>query len=139
MDNERYVKSREAAYSGGLNLLTSDVRIAIVDGDSYTPNLATDEFLSVIPGGAIKSTSDLLTGKAVSGGTFTTSATVSFSDGPGDPESPTVAELMVCYIDTGSSATSRLMAKISKGSNLPVTLNGSNVNVKFPNGKIFDL
>ncbi|BCP02508.1 hypothetical protein [Mycobacterium intracellulare] len=131
MSNSTYAKARAAAYQGEINLLTADIRFAIVDGASYTPNLSTHEFLSDIPSGAIVGTSDLLTGKSISGGVFSTSP-VTFSDSPGDPGSPVVAELLVCYIDTGSDATSRLLSKMDSGSNLPVTLNGSAVTVAFP-------
>lgn len=138
MANESYVKTREAAWSGEIDLLTSDIRFAVVDADSYTADIDNDEFLSDVPTEAIQGTSDLLTGKNITGGYFSASG-VSFSDAPGSPESPVVAELLIGYIDTADPATSRLLGKIDSGSNLPITLNGSVITAIFPNGKIFNL
>lgn len=138
MANEAYGKCREAAWRGEVNLLTSDIRFAAVDGDLYTPDINTDEFLDVIPTGAIIGTSDLLTGKSISGKTFASDG-ITFSDNPGDPGSPVVTELLIGYIDTADAATSRLFAKADTGSNLPATLNGSNITVIFPDGVILDL
>jgi hypothetical protein len=136
--NEAYAKALEAAWSGEIDLLTSDVRFVVVDGDVYSPDTDNDEFLSDIPSGAIIGTSDLVTGKSLSGKAFSSSG-ITFSDSPGDPGSPVVAELLIGYTDTTDAATSRLLAKIDTGSNLPVTLNGSVITVLFPDNKIFDL
>ncbi|BCP36380.1 hypothetical protein MINTMi198_17500 [Mycobacterium intracellulare M.i.198] len=136
--NERYAKARVAAYSGDVDLLSSEIRFVIVDKDLYTPDIDNDEFLADIPSGAVQSTSDLLTGKSITGVTFGADP-IAFSDNPGSVGSPVSAELLILIIDTGSDATSRLIHKFDHGSNLPVTLNGSNITVIFPDGKIFDL
>lgn len=138
MSNERYVKSREAAYQGEIDLLTADVRFAAVR-DTYSPNTTTDEFLSGIPSGAILASSDVLTGKFIAGAVFGADG-VTFSGNPGDPENPVIAKFLIGYVDTADPATSRVLVKVdTAASNLPITLNGSDVTVLFPDGEIFDL
>ena len=49
------------------------------------------------------------------------------------------AEAILIYIDTGSAATSRLVAWIDTATNLPVTPNGGDISIQWNASGIFQL
>lgn len=126
MANKVYPKFRAAAMRGGanVNLVTSPVKMLLVDTGAYTYADA-HEFVSDIPGGAIISRSAELTGRAVTD-------LAAFITGNGRFESVTgvSVEAIGLYVDTGSDATSRLIFYQDTGlTGLPVTPAGASYNV----------
>ncbi len=119
-----------------LALLTSnDVKAVLVDTNDYTYDGSTDEFLSDIPSGARVATSGNLSSKTVTLGAFSAANSI-FPAVSGDQ-----SEAVVLYIDTGSEATSRLIAYIDTMGGLPVTPNGMDIEINWDTGdnKIFHL
>lgn len=135
MSNALYVKYREAALTGDVDWLNDNIKVALVDTADYTVNLATDEFLDDIPGGAIVATSANLASKTATNG-VADAADVTFTAVSGD-----VSEALVIYKDTGTASTSRLIAYIDTATGLAVTPNGSDITVIWPSdaGRIFSL
>jgi hypothetical protein len=127
MANGMYAKNVTKFLTGGLTW-SGNVKACLIHVASYTVNLATNQFLSDIPGGAIVATSPNLTG------------VTTFDDGVADADDPTFAsvtgssaEAMVLYQDTGVAGTSNLYIYFDTLQGLPVTPNGTNVVVQFAN------
>jgi len=135
MANALFDYGREGYLNGGLNWLSDDVRCILVDTGLYTPNLATDQFLTAIPGGARISLSGSLTTKTATAG-VADADDVSFTAVTG-----ATVEAIVLYKYTGVDATSRLIAYIDTATGLPFLPSGGNVAIQFDNGanKIFKL
>lgn len=135
MANVVYPLYKTAAYSGGANvsLTTGTVKALLVDLADYTYS-AAHEFLSDVPAGARVATSPALSSKTLTGGVFD-AADVAFTAVTGDQ-----SEALILFIDTGSAATSRLLAFLDTGvTGLPVTPNGGDVNVTWNAGGILQL
>lgn len=126
MANTIYPKYREAhldesATNKGLN--STNVKAALIDLADYTYSTAHD-FLDDVAGAAIVATTSNLASKTITDGVFD-SADPSFSSVTGD-----ISEAVILYIDTGTAATSRLVAYFDTGvTGLPVTPNGGNINL----------
>jgi len=135
MANALFDYGREGYLNGGLNWLSDDVRCILVDTGLYTPNLATDQFLTAIPGGARISLSGSLTTKTATAG-VADADDVSFTAVTG-----ATVEAIVLYKYTGVDATSRLIAYIDTATGLPFLPSGGNVAIQWDNGsnKIFKL
>lgn len=135
MANAMYDKGREGFLDGSIDWDTDNIKVVLVDGADYTVNLSTHEFLSDIPGGARVATSGNLASKTVTAG-VADAADITFSTVTGD-----ASEILAIYKDTGSAATSRLIAYIDTATGLPVTPNGGDITVAWDNGanKIFKL
>lgn len=136
MANALYDKGRQAFLEGGIAYLTDTIKIALVK-NTYTPNIATHQFYSdITPGSNVIGTPQMFASKTSTNGvadaadvTFTavtTGSTVSY---------------LVIYRDTGVAGTSPLIALIDSATGLPVSTNGSDINVVFDSGsnKIFKL
>ncbi len=122
-------------FTANNNLSTGTVEVALVDTANYTYSGA-HQFFSSIPGAAIIGTPQEIgpTNKTFTNGVF---------DGP-DVTFPTVTgasvEALVIYIDTGTAATSPLVAFIDTGvTGLPVTPNGGNISITWNATGIFAL
>lgn len=133
MVNAVYPKWKEALMGGSANsALNGTVKVALVDTGVYTFNAAHD-FLD-----------DLSTARV---GTDQTLGTKTFVDGVFDAADATfpavtgvTVEVLVIYIDTGTPATSRLVAYIDTGvTNLPVTPNGGDIGITWNAAGIFKL
>lgn len=125
MANVIYPKYKEALLNGDSNIELdgSNVKVILVDLADYTYS-SSHQFLSDVAGGAIVATSGNLGSKTTTNGVFD-SADPTFTAVTGDP-----SEALIIYIDTGSSATSRLVALYDTGvTGLPVTPNGGDINV----------
>lgn len=102
MANAVYPLALEAMLTGGVNVSSGNVKVALLSaGYTYDDG---DEFLDDIDSGDIVAHSPNLTSKTVTGGVF-------------DAANPTFTNLTgadvvayVIYIDTGTAATSRLLA-----------------------------
>lgn len=134
MANSLYDLGYQAFLEGSIAWLSDNIKICLVTS-TYTPNLATDQFLAIIPGGTIVATSSNLASKTSTIG-VANAANVTFSSVTGS-----TATYIAGYKDTGSSATSRLIFLIDTATNLPVTPNGGDIVVQWSSGanKIFSL
>lgn len=135
MANALYDKGREKFLTGAISWSSDDIKVVLVDAADYTVNLSTHEFLSDVTSGGRVATSGNLASKTTTAG-VADAADVTFSAVTGD-----VSEALVIYKDTGSAATSPLIAYIDTATGLPVTPNGGDITVVWDNGsnKIFKL
>ena len=136
MANALYDLGREAFLSGDITWDGDAIKTILVDSALYTPNLATDQFLSDVPAGSRTATSSDLVSKTVAAG-VADAGDVTYSSVPiDDPQ-----EYVVIYQDTTVEGTSRLIALIDTDTGLPVTPNGGDIIVQWSSGadKIFKL
>ena len=132
MANVLYPKAKEALLAGDLALDTDNIKAVLVDTATYTYSTAHD-FLDDIPVGERVATSANLTTKTITGGAFDSDDLV-FATVTGDP-----SEALVIYQDSGVAATSKLIAYIDTATGLPVTPDGTNINVAVNAGGWFTL
>lgn len=135
MANALYDKARERFLTGQFNWGTDAIKAVLVDTGAYTVSLASHEFLSDIASSSRVATSGAFTGKTTAGGAADAND-VTFSSVSG----PSI-EAIVIYYDTGTEATSPLIAFIDTATGLPITPNGGDIIVTWDNGanKIFKL
>lgn len=130
MSNTLYPLWKEALLQAlsDSDLSAGTVKAALIDTGTYTYS-AADQFLSDLPGGSVVGTPQTLTSKTFALGVFDAD----------DVTFPTVTgasvEAIILYIDTGTPATSRLVAFLDTAiTGLPVTPSGSNIQVFFDSG-----
>jgi hypothetical protein len=121
MANALYAKAKEAILNADIDLLVDNIKVVLVDTGVYTPNLATDDFLSDISAPARIATSGNLASKSTTDGVFD-AADITLTSITGNS-----VEAIVIYKDTGSAATSPLIAYIDTGTGLPITPNGGDI------------
>ena len=135
MANALFDKARQRFLEGQFNWNTDTIKAVLVDTGTYTPNLSAHEFLADISDGARIATSGAFTGKTTTGGAADAND-VTFTSVTGAS-----IEAIVLYKDTGTDATSPLIAFIDTATGLPITPNGGDIIVTWDNGanKIFKL
>jgi hypothetical protein len=135
MANSLYTKAKQALIAADIDLEADDIRVVLVDGADYTPNLATHQFLSDIPAGARVAVSGALQNKTVTDGVFDADDIV-VAAVSGDQ-----FEYLVFYKHTGVEGTSRLLYIIDTATGLPCTPNSSDITLSWSSGadKIFRL
>lgn len=134
MANAVYPKGKKAILDGDVDFLTDTIKIVLVDA-TYTYSTAHD-FLDDIAAGDRVATSAALSSKTTTDGAFD-AADVTFTSLSGN----TVTS-WVLFKDTGSAATSQLIAyfdTVSGGGALSFTPNGSNFTVSFGASGIFTI
>ena len=136
MANALYSKGKEALLTSA-DWSTGNFKVVAVDTAAYTPNLSTDASLADIPAPARIATSGNLSGKTATNGVADANDLAPLSAAVTGP----TIEALVIYLDTGTAATSTLIAYIDTATNLPFTPNGGAMNVTWDNGanKIFAL
>ena len=127
MANVIYPKYKQALLDGASNidLDGGTIKAILVDLADYTYNAAHDflDDVTAVPA-AVVATSAALASKTITNGVFD-AADFSFSAVTGDQ-----CEALILYYDTGSAATSRLIAFFDTGvTGFPVTPNGGDINV----------
>jgi len=135
MANAIYPKFKEALLDGSANIDINDgtVKAVLIDTADEVYN-AADTFLSDVTGAGIVGTAQTIANTTVTNGLFD-GDNVSFPTVSGDQ-----AEAILIYIDTGSAATSRLVAFLDTGvTGLPVTPNGGNIDITWHASGIFQL
>jgi hypothetical protein len=132
MANAVYPKWKEAVQQASANSsLGGTVKVALVDLGTYTYS-AAHEFQSSLSG--VVGTAQTIGSKTHTNGVFD-GADVTFTAVTG-----ATVEALVIYIDTGTPATSRLVAFIDSGvTNLPVTPNGGDIGITWNASGIFAL
>ncbi len=133
MANALYDKGREKFLTGAINASADTLNCALLKS-TYSPTLASDEFYSGISAHVV-GTPQTLTSKTVASGVLD-AADVTFTSVP-------TANVNYCaiYKDTGSAATSPLIALFDTAAGLPVSTNGGDIIIAWDNGanKIFKL
>jgi hypothetical protein len=138
MANQLYDKGREAFLAGqiawGTGAGGDTIKATLIDVADYTFSQAHD-FYDDVAAAAKEETSAAFAGKSVTGGVADANDIV-FTGATGDP-----CEAIIIWKDTGSAATSPLIAYIDTATGLPVTPNGGDITVTWDNGanKIFKL
>ena len=134
MANAIYPKYKEAIIDASANVDINDLTVKCALLQATETYLATDTFLSDITAGAVIGTAQTLNNTTVLNGLFDADD-VTFTAVSGAQ----VVTLLI-YIDTGTPATSRLVAWLDTGvTGLPVTPNGGNISVTWNASGIFQL
>ena len=134
MANVFYRKGAEKVLQGQVNFSTANIKAALVK-NTYAQNLGTDEFFTSISAYVLNTPQTLLS-KAIVTGVFDAADITFTTVTAGD-----VSEGVVLYVDTGSAATSPLLAYIDTITGFPLTTNGGDILVQWDGGanKIFSL
>lgn len=135
MANALYDKGRQAFLDGDIDWSNDTIKLLLVDAADYTVNISTHDFHNDVTSGGIVATSSAFGSKTSTNG-VADAADVTLTAVTGDP-----SECIIIYKDTGSSATSPLIAYIDTATGLPVTPNGGDITITWDNGsnKIFKL
>lgn len=133
MANTLYDFARQRFLEAQINWMTDTVKVVLVDTGAYTPQTTVHQYLADIPISARVTTPVTLTGKSTNGGAAD-AADCTFVSVTGSS-----IEAIIIFIDTGSEATSPLIAYIDTATGLPITPNGGDIIVTWDNGtnKIF--
>ena len=106
MANTLYDAARQRFLEAQINWMTDTVKVILVDTGAYTPQTSIHQYLADIPVSARIAGPVTLTAKATTGGAAD-AADVTFTSGSG-----TSIEAIIIYIDTGTEATSPLIAYV---------------------------
>lgn len=130
-----YDKGRQGFLEGAIDFDTDDIRTLFLDAADYTVVQATHDNLDDVTGAARVGTATVLASPTVVDGIADASDTT-LTSVSGDP-----SEAILLYKHTGVESTSRLIAYIDNYTGLPVTPNGGNITIAWPNdaNKIFKL
>lgn len=127
MANFIYKKAKESFLKGEINLYSDTIKVLILN-NTYTPNANADQFVSDITASSIEDRSAGLSNKSVTDGVFDADDII-ISDYSGNS-----FNAVALYLDTGSDASSRLIAYIDTSTGLPF----SSVNVESPITIVWD-
>lgn len=128
MANTLYDAARQRFLEAQINWMTDTVKVILVDTGAYTPQTSIHQYLADIPVSARIAGPVTLTAKATTGGAAD-AADVTFTSVSG-----TSIEAIIIYIDTGTEATSPLVAYIDTATGLPISPNGGDIIVTWDNG-----
>ena len=133
MANTLYDAARQRFLEAQINWMTDTIKVLLVSTSGYTPQTAVHQYLADIPVSARIAGPVTLTAKATSGGAAD-AADVTFTSVTGN-----TINAIVIYSDSGTEATSPLIAYIDTATGLPITPNGGDIIVTWDNGvnKIF--
>lgn len=134
MANALYPKWKEQLlqFTANNNLSAGTVKVALVDTGVYTYNSANQFYSSV--SSAVVGTPQTIGSKTFTNGVFD-GADVTFTTVTGAS-----IEALVLYVDTGTAATSPLVAYIDTSvTGLPVTPNGGDISITWNASGIFAL
>lgn len=135
MANSLYGLAREAFAGGDLDWDAHTIKLYLIDNADYTVAIDTHDFADDVATGAKVATSGAFAGKTKTLGVQDADDVV-LASVTGDP-----SESLVIWQDSGSQATSRLIAYIDTATGLPVSPNGADITVQWDSGanKIFKL
>ena len=133
MANTLYDYCRQRFLEAQINWMTDTVKVILVSTSAYTPQTAVHQYLADIPVSSRIAGPITLTAKATTGGAAD-AADCTFTSVSG-----ATINAIVIYKDTGTEATSPLIAYIDTATGLPITPNGGDIIVTWDNGvnKIF--
>lgn len=125
-------KEQLLQFTANNNLSAGTVKVALIDTGVYTYNAADQFYLSASV--AAVGTPQTIGSKTFTNGVFD-GADVTYTSVTGS-----TVEALIIYIDTGSAATSPLVAYIDTSvTGLPVTPNGGNIDITWNASGIFAL
>jgi len=135
MANALYDHGREGFLDGSIDWDTDAIQVAICNTTIYSVDAAAHEDMADITAGAVNNISGAFGSKTVAAG-VADAADVTISAVSGN-----VVDAMLVYKNTGSNATSRLIAYIDTATGLPLTPNGCDITIQWDAGanKIFKL
>lgn len=137
MANALYVAFRNGvlgSHATRVDLDADTIKAALIDHGTDTPNVTTDDFYNDISAGLVGALSSAFTSKTigtVAAGVFDAD-NVTFTAVSGNS-----VESVNVLKDTGSGATSDLIAYFDTGTGLPVTPNGGDITVTWNASGIF--
>lgn len=135
MSNSFYAKGIEGILDRTIDLTAGTIKALLVDTALYAVNKSTHDFLDDIAVGARIGTAVALASKTYTGGVFD-AADVSFTG----LVAPPTCEAVVLFNDTGTAATSRLIAYLDTAvSGLPTPSGVTQVDVAWNAGGIFSI
>ena len=121
MANTLYDFARQRFLEAQINWMTDTIKVLLVDTGAYTPQTAVHQYLADISIAAPIAGPVTLTAKSTVGGAAD-GADVTFTSVTGAS-----IEAIVIYADTGTEATSPLIAYIDTATGLPITPNGGDI------------
>ena len=121
MANTLYDYCRQRFLEAQINWMTDTIKVILVSTSAYTPQTAVHQYLADIPVSARIAGPVTLTAKATSGGAAD-AADCTFTSVSG-----ATINAIVIYKDTGTEATSPLIAYIDTATGLPITPNGGDI------------
>lgn len=132
-----YDHGRHYFLIGGIDWVVDTIKTVLLDLTHYTVSQSADANLSDISGSAIVGTAVALTSLA----DFGTAGIADADDATLTSVSGGASGAVLIYKDTGTGSTSRLIAYIDNYTGLPVTPNGGNITISWPNdaNRIFKL
>ena len=133
MANTLYDYCRQRFLESQINWMTDAIKVILVSTSGYTPQTSVHQYLADVPVSARIAGPVTLTSKATTGGAAD-AADCTFTSVSG-----ATINAIVIYKDTGTEATSPLIAYIDTATGLPITPNGGDIIVTWDNGvnKIF--
>jgi len=129
MASALYPAYKELLLGAGLNLTSLAIKAVVIDTADYTYN-AAHNFLDDVAAGSRIATSSNLASKTVTGGVFD-AADVVINGVAGD-----ASEAVILYYDSGSEATSTLIAYLD---GLTIQANPGNLTIQWNASGIFSL
>lgn len=133
MANTLYDYARQRFLEAQINWMSDTIKALLVTTSAYTPQTSVHQYLSDIPTSARVAGPVTLVSKSTAGGAAD-AADATFTSVSGS-----TIQAIVIYADTGTEATSPLIAYIDTATGLPITPNGGDIIVTWDNGvnKIF--
>lgn len=133
MANTLYDFARQRFLEAQINWMSDVIKVILVDSGAYTVQTSVHQYLSDIPTSARIAGPVTLTAKSTTGGAAD-AADITFTAVSGAS-----IEAIIIYVDSGTEATSPLIAFIDTATGLPITPNGGDIIVTWDNGtnKIF--
>lgn len=127
MSNQLYGLGKQKFMSGSINL-SSDTIVALLVKSAYTPNFSTHEFITDL-GANVLNSAQTLSGKSITLGVFDANDVTYTAVTAGD-----TAKAVVIAKNTGSNATSPLLAYIDTITGFPLATNGGDITIQWDNG-----
>ena len=121
MANTLYDYCRQRFLEAQINWMTDTIKVILVSTSAYTPQTAVHQYLADIPVSARIAGPVTLTAKATTGGAAD-AADCTFTSVSG-----ATINAIVIYKDTGTEATSPLIAYIDTATGLPISPNGGDI------------
>ena len=121
MANTLYDYCRQRFLEAQINWMTDTIKVILVSTSAYTPQTAVHQYLADIPVSARIAGPVTLTAKATTGGAAD-AADCTFTSVSG-----ATINAIVIYRDTGTEATSPLIAYIDTATGLPISPNGGDI------------
>jgi len=120
-----YPKGKENLLKGNIDVVNGSIKVALIDTGtySYSPTDEAYDDLSGVVGTPVALTTKTITSGAIGADDVTFSAVTG-----------NTVEAVVIYLDSGTPATSYLIAYIDSITNSPIIPNGGDLTIQWDNG-----